>query len=197
MKKIFLFLIILTFSITSVIFAGNNSTNYVEKLIKTKTSQILAVIKSVKYTEKEKKDKIFKIAEPLFDFNIMSKLTLGKKYWPKLNGNQKKKFLELFKKRIRMVYLDRINISDVTVKYNSPKAKGDKFIYMPAVFNTKGKDYHVLFKFWKSPAGWLVYDLEVEGVSIVRTYRSQFYHILKNGTIDTLLKKLSDTESAQ
>jgi phospholipid transport system substrate-binding protein len=48
----------------------------------------------------------------------------------------------------------------------------------------------MLYKFWKSRQGWKIYDLEIAGVSVVQTYRSQFDQVLRNGTFEDLLKEL-------
>ena len=196
-RKIFIFLILICFLAISL-YGDNADINYVENLVKEKTNKAIALITDTKLSEKEKKKRIFEEISPLFDFTIMSKLTLGKKYWPKLSKQQRKEFIELFKKRIKMVYLDRVTISGkLTVKYKTPVVKNKKIIYMPTVFTTNGKDYSVLFKLWKSPDSWKVYDVEVEGVSIIRTYRSQFYDILSNGTINDLLNKLKNVTGSK
>jgi len=52
----------------------------------------------------------------------------------------------------------------------------------------------MLFKFFKSCNGWKLYDLEIEGVSLIKTYRSQFDEVLCKGTIDDLLLKLEKPE---
>jgi phospholipid transport system substrate-binding protein len=52
----------------------------------------------------------------------------------------------------------------------------------------------MLYKFHESKRGWLIYDIEIQGVSIISTYRSQFDHVLSNGTIDDLLIKLEQPE---
>ncbi len=183
---------------SSLIFAANNDKSFVENLIKTKTNKALQLINNKKLTEKEKKDKIFQIIGPTFDFNIMAKLVLGKKYWPKLTKEQKEKFIKLFAKRIRMVYLDRVSISgNLNVTYKEPIQKNKKIIYVPSVFTVSGKNYSVVFKLWKSPKGWRIYDIEVEGISIIRTYRSQFYDILSKGSVDDLFKKLESSSSSK
>jgi len=163
---------------------------YVKNKIKETTDKVLKILKQKNLSEKEKKDKIFKIVNPLFDFNIMARLTLPKSVWKKMTPDQKKKFIELFKKRIRMVYLDRVTLKDVKADFKEPIQKSKRIIFVPAVFSSEGKDYSTVFKLWKSPKGWKIYDVDVEGVSIVRTYRSQFNEILKKGTIEDLLKKL-------
>jgi phospholipid transport system substrate-binding protein len=177
----------------SILSAGNDTASVVEKMIKSKTDKAVTLIKDKKLKEEEKKKKIFQIVSPLFDIEIMSKLTLGKKYWPKLTDEQKKKFIELFRKRIKMVYLDRVTIAgNLSVTYKPAFMKGKRRVFVPSVFSSNGKDYSVLFKLWRSGKEWKIYDVEVEGVSIIRTYRSQFYDILSKGTIDDLFKKLEN-----
>ena len=53
----------------------------------------------------------------------------------------------------------------------------------------------ILYKFYKSKVGWKIYDVEIEGVSIIQTYRSQFDSIMKKGTIDELIDKLKVAEN--
>ena len=53
----------------------------------------------------------------------------------------------------------------------------------------------MLYKLYKSKQGWRIYDLEIQGVSLISTYRSQFDEILRNKTVDDLLAKLEKPES--
>ena len=53
----------------------------------------------------------------------------------------------------------------------------------------------MIFKMFKSKNDWKIYDIEIEGVSIISTYRSQFDQILSKGTIDELMKKLEKPEN--
>ncbi len=198
MIKKFLLSIIIVFITVSMGFSAVSDKDYVKNLVKTKTDKALKLINDKNLTEKEKKDKIFQIIGPTFDFKIMSKLVLGKKYWPRLTEAQKKRFITLFEKRIRMVYLDRVSISgNLKVEYKEPIQKNKKIIYVPSIFTVKNKNYSVVFKLWKSPNGWKIYDISVEGISIIRTYKSQFYAILSKGTIDDLFKKLEATTNSR
>ncbi len=189
MRKV-VFLLVLFFC--PVLFAISvEEKRYVENLIKSKTDKVLSIIRRKDLSEREKKKKIFEIARPLFDFKTMARLTLGKKNWNKLTPEQRKRFTDLFIKRLRMTYLDRVTIhGDEKVEYKPAVVKSEKRIYVPSVVISKGDRISVLYKFWKSPRGWRIYDVEVEGVSIVRTYRSQFLDILRKGTIDDLFREL-------
>ena len=181
----FFFMIVINAGICS------DEKSYVENLIKDKTEQILSIIRKKDISQKEKKQKIFDIAKPLFDFTTMSKLTLGRKYWSELTSEQQKRFVDLFVKRLRMVYLDRVDIyGNETVSFKPAIQKRKNIIYVPSVITSKNEKFSVIYKFWKSPQGWKIYDVEVEGVSIVRTYRSQFLEIIKNKGIKGLFQEL-------
>jgi len=195
MKKIAILCVLFLFITANTVICSDvicsDEKSYVENLIKSKTEQILSVIRKKDISQKEKKQKIFDIAKPLFDFTTISKLTLGKKYWSELTPEQQKRFVDLFIKRLRMVYLDRVNIyGNETVSFKPAIQKRKNIIYVPSVVTSKNEKFAVLYKFWKSPKGWKIYDVEVEGVSIVRTYRSQFTEIIKKKGIKGLFEEL-------
>ncbi|RLB12636.1 MAG: hypothetical protein DRG39_01400 [Deltaproteobacteria bacterium] len=192
MKRILsVFVFLMSFSV-AVAFSADEK-NYVENLIRSKSNQILSIIKQKDISEKEKKKRIFEIGSPLFDFDTMAKLALGRKHWASLSQTQKKRFTDLFVKRLKMTYLDRATFyGNETVRFKPAIAKGKRKVYVPSIVSSKGENTSVIYKFWKSPKGWKIYDVEVEGVSIIRTYRSQFAQILRKGTIDDLFKKLEE-----
>jgi phospholipid transport system substrate-binding protein len=120
----------------------------------------------------------------------MAKLSLGKKYWPDLTEENKERFTELFIKRLRTSYLDNLTIyTDENVTYE-PAVQVKKKIHVPTYLISKQKKISMLYKLYQSESDWKIYDVEIQGVSIIRSYRSQFSEILKNGTTDDLLLKL-------
>ncbi len=192
MKKKTIFLLFYLIIFIMPLYAAADSKEYVENLVKNQINTVLSVINDKNLQEQAKKDKIFTIAAPLFDFYTMSKLALGEEYWKKLSDSERKDFSELFKKRIKLVYLNRLSIDNIKVQYSPPIEKGPKLIYVPSVFTSKDKNFNVLFKLWNSPNDWKIYDVETEGISIVKTYKSQFADILNKGSIKDLFKKLED-----
>ncbi len=195
-KKISIIILLLIMVLFSSLLFAENDVAYVQNLIKSKTDEIIKVIRDKKLTQKEKKKKIFEIASPLFDFNIMAKLTLGRKYWFELTPKQRKKFVKLFIKRIKMAYLDRVSIyGNEKIIFKPAIQKKKIIIYVPSIISSKGQDYSIVYKFWKSPKGWKIYDVEVEGVSIIRSYRAQFTKVLSTGGVKELFKELEKLTS--
>jgi phospholipid transport system substrate-binding protein len=144
-----------------------------------------------------KEDKLWAIADDMFDYPGLSKRTLGKG-WKKLNAQQQKEFTDLFSKHLGNIYLDRIMAySDEKVTFNREKKKGEKaLVYTKVVTKTKEIpiDYRVVLK----NGDWRVYDVVIEGVSLVKNYRSQFREMLKKKDpehlLETLRKKVKEKD---
>ena len=120
----------------------------------------------------------------------MAKLSLGRKYWPGLTKEERQRFTELFTKRLKESYLDDLTLyTDEKVVFKTPVQVKRK-IKISTELVSKDNKISMLYKFHKSTDSWLIYDIEVQGVSIISTYRSQFDQVLSKGTIDELLLKL-------
>jgi len=161
-----------------------------EELLKANLAAVFAVLQKQDLDQEAKKSEIIDIVNPMFDFSLMAKLTLGRKYWPGLTPQQKESFTQLFIKRLRTSYLDRLTLyTDEKVLYGAP-VKVKQKIHIPTYLVSQNEKISIRYKFYHSESAWKIYDLEIQGVSIIRSYRSQFYEILKSGTFDDLLTKL-------
>jgi len=160
------------------------------ELLKKNQDAVFAVLKQTELTSAEKNQKIIEIVTPLFDFPLMAKLALGKKVWTGLTEEQKERFTQLFIERLRSSYLGRLTLyTDEKVIYEAPVEVEQK-VHIPTALVSKDKKISILYKFYKSETDWKIYDLEIQGVSIIRSYRSQFNQILQSGTFDDLLQKM-------
>ena len=161
-----------------------------EEFIKSKLDAVFSVLQKKDLSQQAKNSEVEKIVTPMFDFELMGKLSLGKKYWPDLSPEQREKFTELFIERLRQSYLDKLKAySDEKIIYESPVAVKKK-VHVPTQLISKGKKISMLYKLYSSNNSWKIYDVEIEGVSIIRSYRSQFNEILQKGTFDDLLQKM-------
>jgi phospholipid transport system substrate-binding protein len=172
--------------------AGDSHT--AEELLKSKIDAVLTVLQNKKLDTQAKKTEVSEIVSPIFDFSLMAKLTLGKKHWPGIAEEKKKKFTDLFVRLLKDFYLEKMNqYSDVKIVYQSPVQVKNK-VHIPTEVISEGTKISMLYKFYQSKDGWKIYDIEVEGVSLIVTYRSQFDLVLRKGSIDDLLIKLENRE---
>jgi phospholipid transport system substrate-binding protein len=166
-----------------------------KELLMAKVDAALSVLQRKDLVQQEKNKQVVKIVEPIFDYNLMAKLTLGRKYWPGLSKKNREKFTDLFVARLKTSYIDKLSLyTDEKVVYDAPVQEGIK-IQIPTSVISKNNRISMMYKLYKSSNGWKIYDIEIEGVSLISTYRSQFYDILSKGTIDDLLVKLEKPET--
>jgi phospholipid transport system substrate-binding protein len=161
-----------------------------EETVKGKLDAVFAVLQKKDLDQEAKKNEINEIVSPMFDFALMAKLTLGRKYWPNLSREKKEKFNQLFINLLRTSYLDKLTLYTDEKLIFEPPTQVKKKVHIPTQLISKDRRTSILYKLYKPGNDWKVYDLEIQGVSIIRSYRSQFGEILQNGTIDDLLAKM-------
>lgn len=161
-----------------------------EQLLRSKLDAVFDVLQKSNLEQPDKNMEIIEIVTPMFDFDLMAKLTLGKKYWPGLPGEKKERFTQLFIKRLRTSYLSKLTLYTDEKVIFEPSVLVKKKIHIPTHLVSKDRKTSMLYKFYKLENSWKIYDMEIQGVSIIRSYRSQFNQILQTGTIDDLLLKL-------
>jgi phospholipid transport system substrate-binding protein len=169
--------------------------NSAKKILAGKLDAAMVVLQKKDMGQQEKDRQIIEIVRPIFDFPLMAKLSLGRKYWPGLSKEHKVKFADLFIKRLEASYLEKLSLyTDETVVYKTPVQNGRK-VEIPTEVISKDKIISMTYKLYKSKRNWKIYDMEIEGISIIVTYRSQFDQILDKGTFDDLLLKLETPEN--
>ena len=167
-----------------------NEVQSVENLLKEKTEAVLKILKEKEIDEQAKKNKIMEIVGPIIDFELMAKLTLGKTNWGKLSGKQKTEFVDLFVERLKRSYLDKSSFYDDEIIVYKPGFLSGNKVHVPVEIISKNKPIELLYKFYGSRKDWMAYDIEINGVSLIKSYQSQFSEVLKSGTAEDLLVNL-------
>jgi phospholipid transport system substrate-binding protein len=161
-----------------------------EEFLKSNLDAVFTVLQKKDLPQQAKDSEVAGIVTPMFDFQLMAKLSLGRQYWPDLSKEKREKFTELFVNRLRQSYLSKITAyTDETVIYEPPVKVNGK-VHIPTHLVSKGNKISMLYKCYQSSGQWRIYDLEIQGVSIIRSYQAQFKEILRNGTFDDLLLKM-------
>jgi phospholipid transport system substrate-binding protein len=177
--------------------AGADDRDVAKELLETKVEAAIAVLQKNNLDQQEKNKQVIEIVTPLFDFPLMAKLSLGRKYWPGLVEEKRQRFTELFTQRLKASYLDKLTLyTDEQVVFKTP-VQDKRKIQIPTELISKTNTISMLYKLHESTNSWLIYDIEIQGVSIISTYRSQFEQVLSKGTIDDLLIKLEQPEQLE
>lgn len=185
---------LLTVSLLTTIAVADEKSDAVATL-KIAVNDVMSTLSNDELALGQKKIDVVETVEKIFDFPLMAKLSLGKKYWKQCNEAQRTEFTNLFVGLIQDLYTSKLEFfSDERVVFESPVMRGRK-MHIPTILFSKGKEFAVLYKMYQSGVNWMVYDVSIEGVSLIQTYRSQYQHIMKEGEIDDLLAKMRDKMS--
>ncbi len=178
--------------------AAADNQNAAEVFLKGKLDAVLAVLQQKELEQQAKTQKVIEIIEPMFDFPLMARLTL-KKYWDGLDQEKKERFIELFKTKLKDFYAETLNLyTDEKIVYKaSVQDQQKRKILIPTELISKDEIISMDYKLYQSKNNWKIYDVEIKGTSIIRTYQSQFYHDMESGTIDDLLQKLEKPRGKQ
>ena len=167
-----------------------------ETQLKERVDQAMEILKRSDLEPSVKKEKIISIVEPLFDFPLMAKLVLGRKHWSRLNAQEQARFETLFVKRLKSSYIDKIDqYSDETIEWRPSVQDGADRVQVPSALIHQQKEIIILYKLYSNAGGWKIYDVEVQGISIVTTFRSQFDQILSTGTVADLFHELEKSNA--
>ncbi|OPY62724.1 MAG: Toluene tolerance, Ttg2 [Syntrophorhabdaceae bacterium PtaU1.Bin034] len=144
--------------------------------------------------KKAKEQKIMAAAEKLFDFVELSKRTLGLN-WNKFTPDQRKEFVELYKTILKDAYVDKITAyTDEKVNFTKEVSLSETTVEVQSTIVTKTAETPIYYRVIKKGSEWKVYDVVIEGVSLISNYRTQFREILGNNPpatlLDTLRKKV-------
>ena len=164
----------------------------IQAMTKEKVDLVIQTLKDTSLSKKEKKEGILKTIDGLFDFNLMARLSLGKKNWKALSKAKRKEFSMLFVERLKQSYLDKLDLyTDEEVVVGEAKLTKKNRVEVLTYLITKDDKKEMTYKLYKSKKKrWMVYDVDVLGVSIVQTYRSQFSGILKKESMEQLMERM-------
>lgn len=194
-KGRYLLVVLFIFSLTESMSAFANDEEKVDHFLRKNLDAVQVLLKNETLAKEKKNQQIMSVIREAFDFPKMAKLTLGKRYWPSLTKQQQTQFSELFVDRLKASYLEKLSLyTDEKILFEAPVRVKKKIHVMTELVSEESK-FTMLYKFYKSKKkGWRIYDVEIEGVSLITTYRSQFHEVLQTGTIDDLFVKLKKPE---
>jgi phospholipid transport system substrate-binding protein len=169
-----------------------------EELVRKVTQDVLDAIRSDKQLAAGDKQKALKLAEekvlPLIDFEEATRLAVGRA-WAQVTPEQRKKLVEEFRRMLVRTYSNAISAYEgQTMQVLPARMKpGDTEVTVHNRYiRAGGKPLPVDYQMHKTAEGWKIYDITVEGVSLVLTYRSEFDAIVKQEGIDGLIKRLKE-----
>lgn len=162
--------------------------------VQSKVNTVLQILKDPSLKAEPSKDvkreKIWGVLDTVFDFEALSMRALGRN-WNSMKGEEQQEFVRLFRTLLGQVYLDRIMAysNEKVLFVKETMLSGDNAEVQSRVISG-GKEIPMDYRMQQKANEWKVYDVVIEGVSLVQNYRSQFNQFLSKKTVKELIDSL-------
>jgi len=177
----------LLLTLAGVVWAADNAT----ESVRTSVDAIIGILKDASMDKPAKREKIRGVIAGRFDFRIMSQSTLATN-WKKASQEEQQKFVTLFAELIQNTYIGRVEAyTNETVKYPGEKISNNRAV-VDTLIVTANADIPVTYKLYLKDDRWLVYDVNIEGVSLISNYRNSYQEIVKKEGFSGLLAKMEE-----
>lgn len=170
-------------------------------LARTTTQEVMAILKQDQDIKSGNMNKVYQLVEakilPNFDFNRMTQLAVGK-HWPRATAQQKQALVTQFRNLLVRTYsgaLTALNNETVEFKPLAMKPDDTDVTVHTEVHQPGGKPVPIDYSMYKTAFGWKVYDVSIDGVSLVTNYRASFSSTIRERGIDGLIKTLAEQSS--
>ncbi len=138
----------------------------------------------------ERRAKLRQVVLQRFGFNEMSKRALAR-YWNERTPQERKEFVRLFTDLLERAYVDRVEgYTGEKILYIEETVDGTYSEVRSKVVTKKSQEVPITYRLQNNDSNWEVYDIIIEGVSLVNNYRTQFSKIIRTSSYDELVKKM-------
>jgi phospholipid transport system substrate-binding protein len=165
------------------------------KLLSRTIDQGIEILKNKESSDEQKLESYDKLLTDNCHTELMAMLAIGKKGWTSFKPDQREQFVSAFLTVMTRSYyskLNQVDVSHVSVDYGDNVKTGKTKRILKTVMKNSGDGFKVDYKFALRKGAWAIYDLEVEGISLIASYRSQFTDFLKTKSAAELLVELKN-----
>lgn len=157
------------------------------------TDQVLKVLRDPALNEVERRTAVRKVAAEVFDLSETAKRALGR-HWQARTAAEREEFTRLFADFLENSYLSKVSLySGERVNYVSESIDGDYAIVGARILRKQGTEIPVDARMLRRGDRWYIYDISIEGISMVNNYRSQFNTIIQKSSYEQLVQRLRAT----
>ena len=184
-----IFLLLLIFGLVTTSLAGEPTDH-----IRMTTDKMISILNDpvLKNNLEERRKMLRNAVNERFDWREMARRSLAE-HWKSRTEEEKKEFVPLFTDLLESTYMKRIeNYSGDQVSYDDERVKGDYSLVKVTIFTDKQVEIPVVYKMKKKGQEWMIYDVSIEGVSLVKNYRQQFDSVILSSSYQGLVEKLKE-----
>lgn len=189
-KKIVIPVVLLLLLVAALLFAVPSVTSEVKGVV----DEVIRIVsdKEMKKPQNEQKrrDALKKAISVIFDYGEMAKRSMGK-HWKERSPAEKKEMMQLYETLLENSYSNKIeSYNQEKIVYLKESVEGEYAEVKSKVITAKRDEYSLDYRLMNEGGRWMIYDVVIEGVSLVSNYRTQFNNIIQRDGYGALVKKL-------
>jgi phospholipid transport system substrate-binding protein len=164
------------------------------ELVKSSVSRVLAIVQA-RPDGAQRRAEIRQVGEVLFDVNEMARRTLAQ-HWSGRSPQEQEEFVRRFADLLERSYLTALgNYRLAAVTFQGESIEGSSARVRSRVLTDRGVEIPIDYRLLETAGRWAVYDVVVEGVSLISSYRSQFNSVIRTSSFARLLETLQSREA--
>jgi phospholipid transport system substrate-binding protein len=197
MHYVYALTLALTFALTLVPQARPAEAGTPTEQLKQHVDEVIRVLDepSIRDRPLQRHAAVRKIAENIFDYPDTARRALGP-HWSARTPEEQREFVAIFADLLDRAYLSRIDLyQGEKVRYTNEVVDGDLAAVTTVLVTPKGTIIPVEYRMHRANGRWLVYDVVIEGVSLVANYRTQFNRVVRTESYGALVQKMRDRQA--
>ena len=163
-------------------------------LLKARMDQVMTILKQKELDPNIIAARVEKIVTPLLDVAVMPRLAI-RDHWKKMSKEQQTQYQTLFVKYLKDSYRSKLMLySNEEITYKKPVITKPTLIQIPTELISKDKIIEVIYYFRQTQGFWKIYNVKIQGVGLIESYKSQFNEVIQKDGIDALLEQLKSSQ---
>ncbi len=192
-ERLWLSFLVVVFTVILAWNPGLAVASQVTEDVKDTINKVIEIVgrEDLKGNKEARREALREVIDQRFNYHQMVRRALAKN-WRGRSDQERREFTGLFKKLLENSYASKLeSYSDETINFTDEVIKG-KYALVKTEVVRKASTIAVDYKLINGAGVWKIYDFVIEGVSMVRNYRSQFSKIIRRDSYEGLVRKLTD-----
>ena len=166
--------------------------------LKAPIEEIITILRDPRYKDisqrEQQREKMWQVAQNIFDFEAIARSTLKRHRWKSLTSQQQQKFTDVFARFVGNNYFNSIqgNYQNEQVVFLGQRMKSNSKALVETKILREEIEIPVDYSMWRRQGKWMIFNVYVEGVSLLVNYRNDFERFLEDQTPDQLIERLKE-----
>ena len=171
-------------------------------MVKQVTDRVLRILEDPQWQgpgkEDQRQQQLRQISEHAFAWEEMARRALAV-HWRERSPQERQEFVQLFRDLVERTYINRLEQASKEkqdILYTGERVDGSRAVVSTKAITTRRTEIPLEYRLIKQNGGWQIYDVLIEGVSLINNYRSQFNEIIRSSSYENLVQKLRSRDES-